>query len=116
MWTAHGDKKKIDERVNQIKAEYKNSTSDYDKEKLQERMAALSGGVGVIKVGAFTETEMKAKKFKIEDALNRHQGGRGRGNCGRRRRGFGQNRAMLEEFGKNFSVAERAGVKLSAIL
>jgi chaperonin GroEL len=66
----HGDKKNIENRVNQIKAEYKNSTSDYDKEKLQERMARLAGGVGVIKVGAFTETEMKAKKFKIEDALN----------------------------------------------
>lgn len=66
----HGDKKKIEDRVNQIKAEYKESTSDYDKEKLQERMARLAGGVGVIKVGAFTETEMKAKKFKIEDALN----------------------------------------------
>lgn len=65
-----GDKKNIEDRINQIKAEYKNSTSDFDKEKLQERMARLSGGVGVIKVGAFTETEMKAKKFKIEDALN----------------------------------------------
>lgn len=65
-----GDKMKIEDRVNQIKAEIKNSTSDYDKEKLQERMARLAGGVGVIKVGAFTETEMKAKKFKIEDALN----------------------------------------------
>ncbi len=65
-----GDKKNIEDRVNQIKAEHKNSTSDYDKEKLQERMARLAGGIGVIKVGAFTETEMKAKKFKIEDALN----------------------------------------------
>lgn len=66
----HGDQAKIEERVNQIKAEYKESRSDFDKEKLQERMARLAGGVGVIKVGAFTETEMKAKKFKIEDALN----------------------------------------------
>ncbi len=65
-----GDKQKIEARVNQIKAEHKESTSDFDKEKLQERMARLAGGVGVIKVGAFTETEMKAKKFKIEDALN----------------------------------------------
>ena len=65
-----GDKKKIEDRVNQIKSEIKESTSDFDKEKLQERMARLAGGVGVIKVGAFTETEMKAKKFKIEDALN----------------------------------------------
>jgi chaperonin GroEL len=65
-----GDKKAIEDRVSQIKKELSNSTSEYEKEKLQERMARLSGGVGVIKVGAFTETEMKAKKFKIEDALN----------------------------------------------
>ncbi|MBX4187672.1 MAG: chaperonin GroEL, partial [Candidatus Doudnabacteria bacterium] len=65
-----GDKTNLENRVNQIKNELKNSSSEYEKEKLQERMARLSGGVGVIKVGAFTETEMKAKKFKIEDALN----------------------------------------------
>jgi chaperonin GroEL len=65
-----GDKKVIDARVAQIKAELKNTTSDFDKEKLQERLARIAGGIGVIKVGAFTETEMKAKKFKIEDALN----------------------------------------------
>lgn len=65
-----GDKTAIENRVAQIKAEIKESTSDFDKEKLMERTARLSGGIGVIKVGAFTETEMKAKKFKIEDALN----------------------------------------------
>jgi chaperonin GroEL len=65
-----GEKSAIDARVSQIKAEFQESNSDFDKEKLQERMARLAGGVGVIKVGAFTETEMKAKKFKIEDALN----------------------------------------------
>lgn len=65
-----GDKAKLEARVQQIKNEIKESSSDFDKEKLQERMARLAGGVGVIKVGAFTETEMKAKKFKIEDALN----------------------------------------------
>ncbi|MGE5298383.1 MAG: chaperonin GroEL [Acidobacteriaceae bacterium] len=65
-----GDKKAVADRVAAIKNELKVSTSDYEKEKLQERMARLAGGVGVIKVGAFTETEMKAKKFKIEDALN----------------------------------------------
>lgn len=65
-----GDKAAIDARVSEIKNAISNSTSDFDKEKLQERMARLAGGVGVIKVGAFTETEMKAKKFKIEDALN----------------------------------------------
>ncbi len=65
-----GDKAAIDARVHQIKNELNESTSSFDKEKLQERMARLAGGIGVIKVGAFTETEMKAKKFKIEDALN----------------------------------------------
>jgi chaperonin GroEL len=65
-----GEKAAIETRVAQIKTEHQASTSDFDKEKLQERMARLAGGIGVIKVGAFTETEMKAKKFKIEDALN----------------------------------------------
>jgi chaperonin GroEL len=65
-----GDKTGLDARISQLRSEHKESKSDFDKEKLQERIARLAGGVGVIKVGAFTETEMKAKKFKIEDALN----------------------------------------------
>ncbi len=65
-----GDKKVVENRIAQIKNEHKNSTSEYEKEKLQERLAKLAGGVAVIKVGAATETEMKEKKFKIEDALN----------------------------------------------
>ena len=65
-----GDKEKIRERIEQIKKEIKNSDSDFDKEKLQERLAKLAGGVAVIKVGAATETEMKEKKDRIEDALN----------------------------------------------
>lgn len=65
----NGDKSDIDLRIAQIKSEIENSTSDYDKEKLQERLAKLSGGVGVIKVGASTEVEMKEKKLRIEDAL-----------------------------------------------
>jgi chaperonin GroEL len=60
----------IKARVNQIKSEIEITTSDYDKEKLQERLAKLSGGVAVIKVGAATETEMKEKKLRMEDALN----------------------------------------------
>ena len=60
----------IKARVNQIKGEIEITTSDYDKEKLQERLAKLSGGVAVIKVGAATETEMKEKKLRMEDALN----------------------------------------------
>jgi len=63
-----GDKKDVDARVEQIKKQIDESDSDYDKEKLEERLAKLSGGVAVIKVGAATETEMKTKKFKVEDA------------------------------------------------
>ena len=65
-----GDPNAIQNRINQLKAQLANTTSEYDKEKLQERIAKLAGGVAVIKVGAATETEMKNKKDKIEDALN----------------------------------------------
>ena len=65
-----GDKQKIADRVGQIRNQIGLTTSDYDKEKLQERLAKLAGGVAVIKVGAATETEMKEKKLRIEDALN----------------------------------------------
>ena len=64
-----GQKELIQERINQIKAEIKNSTSDYDKEKLQERLAKLSGGVAVLYVGAASEVEMKEKKDRVDDAL-----------------------------------------------
>lgn len=64
-----GDKKELDNRIATIKREYDESTSDFDKEKLQERAAKLTGGVAVIQVGATTETEMKEKKLRIEDAL-----------------------------------------------
>ena len=59
----------IKDRVNQIKAQIEETTSEFDKEKLQERLAKLAGGVAVIKVGAATETELKEKKLRIEDAL-----------------------------------------------
>ncbi len=65
-----GDKEVISGRVNQIKAQIEETTSSFDKEKLQERLAKLAGGVAVIKVGAATETEMKERKLRIEDALN----------------------------------------------
>ncbi len=65
-----GEAEAIKGRINQIKAEIEQSDSEYDKEKLQERLAKLSGGVGVIKVGAATETELKEKKHRIEDALS----------------------------------------------
>lgn len=65
-----GSQEAIDERVRQIKAQWEDSTSEFDKEKLQERLAKLTGGVAVISVGAATETEMKERKLRIEDALN----------------------------------------------
>ena len=65
-----GDKEEIKARVNQIRAAIETTTSDFDREKLQERLAKLAGGVAVIKVGAATEVEMKEKKLRIEDALN----------------------------------------------
>ncbi|OGF33387.1 chaperonin GroL [Candidatus Falkowbacteria bacterium RIFOXYD2_FULL_35_9] len=65
-----GEKTKIDERVARIKNEMDNATSDFDKEKLQERLAKMVGGVAVIKIGAATETEMKEKKLRVEDAIH----------------------------------------------
>ena len=65
-----GDKEVIAKRVNQIRAQVEETTSEFDREKLQERLAKLSGGVAVIEVGAATEVEMKDKKLRIEDALN----------------------------------------------
>ncbi len=65
-----GDDADIKGRINQIKAEIENTDSDYDREKLQERLAKLSGGVAVIKVGAATEVELKEKKHRIEDAVS----------------------------------------------
>ena len=65
-----GDKEAIKARVEQIKKQIESTTSDFDKEKLQERLAKLAGGVAVIEIGAATEVEMKDKKYRIEDALN----------------------------------------------
>ncbi|MFM7082876.1 MAG: chaperonin GroEL, partial [Actinomycetota bacterium] len=66
----HGDKAEVNGRINQIKTEIDNTDSDWDREKLQERLAKLAGGVAVIKVGAATEVELKEKKHRIEDAVS----------------------------------------------
>ncbi len=66
----HGDDRLIQGRIEQIKSETERSTSDYDREKLQERLAKLAGGVAIIRVGAATETELKEKKHRVEDALS----------------------------------------------
>jgi chaperonin GroEL (HSP60 family) len=68
-----GKTKEIEGRIKQIRAQIEETTSDYDREKLQERLAKLAGGVAVIKVGAATETAMKEKKARVEDALNATQ-------------------------------------------
>jgi chaperonin GroEL len=65
-----GSQKSIEGRIKQLRAQIEETTSDYDREKLQERLAKLAGGVAVIKVGAATETEMKEKKARVEDALH----------------------------------------------
>src|SRR5699024_8514941 len=65
-----GEKELIEQRVAIIRSQAAETTSDFDREKLQERLAKLAGGVGVIKVGAATETELKERKLRIEDALN----------------------------------------------
>ena len=65
-----GSQKAIEGRIKQLRAQIEETTSDYDREKLQERLAKLAGGVAVIKVGAATETEMKEKKARVEDALH----------------------------------------------
>ncbi|MFA6913834.1 MAG: chaperonin GroEL, partial [Endomicrobiia bacterium] len=70
-----GDKEEIGKRINQIRKQIEETKSDYDKEKLQERLAKLVGGVAVINVGAATEAEMKARKFKVEDAMNATRAG-----------------------------------------
>ena len=83
-----GDRASLEGRVKQIRAQIEETTSDYDREKLQERLAKLVGGVAVIKVGAATETEMKEKKARVEDALNATPRGRRRGDRSRRRCGL----------------------------
>src|SRR5262249_14115599 len=70
-----GDSKSIEGRVKQIRAQIEETTSDYDREKLQERVAKLAGGVALIKVGAATEVEMKEKKARVEDALHATRAG-----------------------------------------
>ena len=70
-----GDKKEIEGRIAQIKSQIAETTSDFDREKLQERLAKLAGGVAVIRVGAATETEMKEAKLRMEDAPERYPRG-----------------------------------------
>ena len=107
-----GDKKQIESRVAQIKTELAASTSDYEKEKLQERLARLAGGVAVIKVGAATETEMKEKKFKIEDALNATKAAVEEGIVVGGGAALAKIAPKLDEFASGVTLAEKVGVMI----
>ena len=76
-----GSTEQIEARIGQIRAQLEETTSEFDREKLQERLAKLAGGVAVIKVGATTETELKERKLRIEDALNSTRASRRRYRC-----------------------------------
>jgi len=107
-----GEKEKIEARITQIRQQIGSSTSDFDKEKLQERLAKLVGGVGVIKVGAFTETEMKTKKFKIEDALNATKAAVQEGIIPGGGSALAKIAPKLDTFAASLGDAEKAGVRV----
>src|SRR3990167_8964676 len=107
-----GEKAKIDARVAAIKNELKTTTSDYEKEKLQERLARLAGGVAVIKVGAATETEMKEKKFKIEDALNATKAAVEEGIVAGGGAALAKIAPKLDEFALTVTATEKVGVMI----
>ena len=107
-----GDKQKIADRIAQIKNELKISNSEYEKEKLQERVARLAGGVGVIKVGAFTETEMKTRKFKIEDALNATKAAVEEGIVAGGGAALVKIAPRLDKLNDGLSVAEQKGIEV----
>ncbi len=107
-----GQKTEVEKRVAMIKNELKNSTSEYEKEKLQERLARLAGGVAVIKVGAATETEMKEKKFKIEDALNATKAAVEEGIVSGGGTALAKIAPKLETMAEEVTNAERVGVMI----
>ena len=95
-----GEKTEVGARAGQIRSQYDKSTSDYDREKLQERLAKLIGGVAIINVGAATETEMKERKERVEDALNATRAAAsGAGRRARKGRSTAIGRSALPEVG-----------------
>ncbi len=108
-----GNKKAIADRVKEIKAQIEKSTSDYDKEKLKERLAKLSGGVAVINIGAITETEMKEKKFRVEDTLAATRAALEEGIVpGGGTALIEASKALTEEAAKDLSDDEKVGFKI----
>ncbi len=108
-----GSKEAIANRVNEIKAQVEKSTSDYDKEKLKERLAKLSGGVAVINIGAITETEMKEKKFRVEDTLAATRAALEEGIvCGGGIALIEASKALTEEASKELTDDEKVGFSI----
>ncbi len=107
-----GDEKEIQARVEQIKKLLKETDSEYEKEKLQERLAKLTGGVAVIKVGAYTETELKERKMRMEDALNATKAAVEEGILPGGGTAFIRCIPVLEELYKQLSGDEATGVKI----
>ena len=109
-----GSKEAIAERISLIKKQIEDATSDYDKEKLQERLAKLAGGVGVIRVGAATEVEMKEKKDRVDDALRATRAAIEEGILPGGGTGFIRALPLLAELAKTLSGDERVGVEIIA--
>ncbi len=110
----NGDKKRIQDRVALIKRQYEESTSDYDKEKLQERLAKLVGGIGVIRVGGFTEVEMKERKDRVEDAQHATQAAVAEGILPGGGVAYIRCIPALEKLSESLSGDERTGVNIVA--
>ncbi|MCK9520197.1 MAG: chaperonin GroEL [Dehalococcoidia bacterium] len=109
----HGTDEAIQARIKQIKAQIEDATSDFDREKMQERLAKLAGGVAVIKVGAATEVELKEKKFRVEDALSATRAAVDEGVVPGGGVAFIRAQAALREFAQTLEVDdERTGVNL----
>ena len=107
-----GKNDKINGRIQQIKSEIDSTTSDYDKEKLQERLAKLAGGVAVIKVGAATEVEMKQKKARVEDALHATRAAREEGIIPGGGVGLLRTKPSIEKFASGLKGDEQLGAKI----
>jgi len=107
-----GDKKQIDARVQQIKKEIEKTTSDYDREKLQERLAKLAGGVAELHIGAATEVEMKEKKARVEDALHATRAAIEEGILPGGGVALLRTRPVLEELKKSCSSDEATGIDI----
>jgi chaperonin GroEL len=109
-----GSKSDVQGRINQIKAEIDNTDSDYDREKLQERLAKLSGGVAIIKVGAATEVELKEKKHRIEDAVQTTKAAVEEGVVAGGGVALLRAQAQVLEFAKTLDGDEATGAKMVA--